>query len=221
MIEPWPSVGHVYAEVARVRGHARLDVARLNRQFREAWSRRETFDYSLSSWQAIVVDTFAGLLRGAQAEALFDDLYQHFSLADPWRIFPDALPALEAARAAGLRLGVISNWDERLRPLLDRLGLREYFEVLIISHEHGRTKPDEALFRAAAQAFGLEPALVCHVGDSHREDVLGARAAGFGAAWLCRSGEGRRREGELCCLTELAEILGAPRAAEGMDKEKF
>ena len=65
LIEPWPSVGHVYAAVAVDHGHRGISPATLDRQFAEAWKRKTGFDHSRSAWRALVQQTFTGL-RGLQ-----------------------------------------------------------------------------------------------------------------------------------------------------------
>jgi len=207
LIEPWPSVGHVYAQVAHRLGHPWFDERKLNEQFAGAWATRDGFDYSRPAWKEIVRDTFRGVLDGADVECLFGELYDHFAGPGPWRIFPDALPALHGLQEAGIRLGLISNWDERLRPLLERLRLSHYFEVIIISEEHGETKPEAELFHKAAEGFGLAPDTVMHVGDCEREDYRGAGEAGMRAGWLRRGGQGACGRGELRSLGEVARLL--------------
>src|SRR5437773_3154259 len=61
LIEPWPSVGEVYAAVAAPFGLAGVAPEALNRQFAQAWTAREHFDYSRHAWQELVRQTFAGL----------------------------------------------------------------------------------------------------------------------------------------------------------------
>lgn len=201
LIEPWPSVGHVYAAVARMHG-INADPAALNRQFARAWKAKNRFDYSRGHWFALVEEAFGG--TGTVGIDLFDSIYNHFTLAKPWHVFEDVLPTLEALKRHGMKLAVISNWDERLRPLLGKLELDRYFDVLIISTEVGAHKPDPRIFEAALRQLGVAPHQALHIGDSHREDVAGARAAGLGA--LCiRRGCGAGTD-DLSDLTQLIRM---------------
>ena len=186
LIEPWPSVGHVYAEVAGRFGHRDLEPDALNRQFIAAWKARREFDYSKKAWRELVVQTFSGLSPEPPGRECFEAMYEAFAEPQAWRIFDDVLPALAALRQRGFRLGVISNWDERLRPLLGRMQLSDRFDSLVISHEAGCTKPSPEIFRQAATALGTPPASILHVGDSVKEDVEGASAVGFQAILLDR-----------------------------------
>jgi putative hydrolase of the HAD superfamily len=92
--------------------------------------------------------------------------------------------ALERLRAAGLRLGVVSNSDGLVDAALRAAGLRDCFEVVVDSALFGAEKPDPAIFRAALDALGVGPEEALYVGDLYEVDVLGARAAGINAILL-------------------------------------
>lgn len=177
LIEPWPSVGHVYAKVAAEFGVNDIAPEALTQGFIRAWKAQAGFDYSRISWYAIVRQTFAPL-TSALPEEFFPAVYDRFAEPEVWHVYPDVLPTLKALSERGLKLGIISNWDERLRPLLLRLGLAEHFACQIISCEMGATKPDAKLFTHAAAELGVAPGELLHVGDSHGFDVVGANQAG-------------------------------------------
>lgn len=187
LIAPWPSVGHAYAEVAARFGISGVAPEALNQQFAAAWRERHDFDYSRAAWQELVHRTFAGLWPEPPDPDCFEAIYGHFATAAPWRLFDDVLPALAELKALGLKLAVISNWDERLRPLLQELRLDVYFDSFAISHETGCVKPAPGIFRRAAAELDVPPACILHVGDSADEDVAGARAAGIKATLLDRN----------------------------------
>lgn len=97
-------------------------------------------------------------------------------------LFPDARPALERLRAAGHRLVLMANGPrDTLRAQCELLGIGGYFEALLFEGELGYGKPDLRVFRAVGPAAVL-------VGDSPQHDVAGARAAGWQAIWLNRTG---------------------------------
>jgi len=207
LIEPWPSVGHVYAEVAAAHGVGGLDPESLNRQFAAVWRAKEGFDYSRSGWADIVAKTFHG--SGQSEIKFFEALYERFAHREAWRIFDDVLPALESLSEQGIRLAVISNWDERLRPLLGELRLDRYFEFLAISSEIGFHKPSPVIFHEVIRKLSLAPQAVLHVGDSPMEDFQGSIQAGLHAALLNRkrSSTASPPESELTSLTHLAAML--------------
>lgn len=105
-----------------------------------------------------------------------------------FRLHHDALPAMDALTAHGVRLGVVSNWDCALPGHLDRLGVGHRFVVIAASAAVGAAKPDPAIFLHAARVAGVDPARALHVGDRRLEDYDGARAAGMRALLLDRHG---------------------------------
>src|SRR5215475_3144489 len=128
LIEPYPSVGHVYADVAARHGMPGLSPTELNHRFVVAWKNLAEFDYSRAAWSRMVNATFAGLVRDQEvpSPSFFAALYDRFAEPTAWRVFDDVLPALESLTNRGVKLGLISNWDERLKPLLARLRLDRY-----------------------------------------------------------------------------------------------
>jgi 2-haloalkanoic acid dehalogenase type II len=104
---------------------------------------------------------------------------------EPW---PDAAPALEELRSAGLRLVAASNWDCSLPDVLDRAGLARLLDGVVASAVVGAAKPDPALFEAALKVAGCGPEDALHVGDSFEKDVLGAGAAGIESVLVARDG---------------------------------
>ena len=208
LIEPWPSVGDVYAEVAARNGLPGLSPALLNRRFGQAWRTLKNFNHRRSEWSALVDQTFRGLAEPLPGKTFFPELYDAFSEPAAWKVFDDVLPALEKLRTAGMSLGVVSNWDQRLRPLLRRLGLAKFFRAVIVSCDVGHPKPSPVIFRAAARTLQLPPHAILHVGDSFIMDVRGARAAGFHALHLDRGGAKNTRH-KIATLSKLFDLLGA------------
>jgi putative hydrolase of the HAD superfamily len=102
--------------------------------------------------------------------------------------FDDVRPALQAARARGQRLAVVSNWDVSLHDVLRTLGLGACFDAILTSAEVGARKPAALIFERALELIGAGAAQAIHVGDSLKEDVAGARAAGIEPVLVCRDG---------------------------------
>ena len=98
---------------------------------------------------------------------------------------PDVGPLLE--RLAGrFRLGVLSNWP--LASTIDRFveaaGWDRHLAAVVVSQRVGTIKPDGAIFDAAARALGVPGPRILHVGDDWIADVVGAKRAGWHAAYL-------------------------------------
>ncbi len=206
LIQPWPSVGHVYAEIAAKHGVAGLSVEVLNRNFTAAWKSKQNFQHTESEWAGLVDKTFAGLLDIPPSQTFFPALYGRFAEADAWHIWEDALPALDVLASKGIPLAVVSNWDERLRPLLKRLRLESYFETIVVSCEVAFTKPSPVIFEQAAQKLGISPENILHVGDNLAEDIEGARSAGF-QSLLVERPKTDRNNPSISSLPELASLL--------------
>jgi putative hydrolase of the HAD superfamily len=100
------------------------------------------------------------------------------------RTVPGTVEALDRLRAAGLRLGVVSNSDGRVAEALEAAGIRDRFDVILDSALVGVEKPDPAIFRAALTALDVAPEEALFVGDLYDVDVVGARAAGIEAVLL-------------------------------------
>ena len=145
-------------------------------------------------------------LAGVERPSAFAaaELFDHFGRRDAWRLFDDVVPALDALAAAGMRLVVASNWDERLPGVLDGLGIAGRFESVVFSAAVGCEKPHPNLFATVARRLDLAPAKILHVGDRRLEDREGADGAGFAALLLSRRENG---EGDLVSLAELTGRL--------------
>jgi putative hydrolase of the HAD superfamily len=89
-----------------------------------------------------------------------------------------ALETVEALRARGLEVAVVSNWDIGLAEHLERIGAAPLFAAIVTTAEAGAAKPDPAVFRLALERLGVEAERALHVGDEE-EDERGALAAGM------------------------------------------
>ena len=89
LIHPWPSVGHVYAEVAAGCGCGGISPEVLNLQFAAAWANLKNFNHGRGEWAALVDTTFAGLTKQLPSETFFPELYDRFASPDVWRVYDD------------------------------------------------------------------------------------------------------------------------------------
>jgi phosphoglycolate phosphatase len=95
------------------------------------------------------------------------------------RAYPGVRAGLDAMRAAGLRLAVVTNKPASFTAtLLALTGLAEYFELVVGGDTLARRKPDPLPMLHVCERFGLEPRQVLAIGDS-LNDALAARAAGM------------------------------------------
>jgi len=84
-------------------------------------------------------------------------------------------------------LAIVSNFDGRLRFILEHLGIAKYFVHVFVSSELGADKPDPAIYRRALRVMKLSTNEVLHVGDDPKRDWEGATAAGLSIFQLDRN----------------------------------
>jgi 2-haloalkanoic acid dehalogenase type II len=102
--------------------------------------------------------------------------------------FPDTRPALERLRAAGFRLGVISNTDRDLiARTLEPLGVP--FDAVVTAQDARAYKPDRAVFAHALRTIGASAEDCVHVAFGFEYDLAPARACNMRVVWLNRKGE--------------------------------
>src|SRR5437016_6392081 len=126
--------------------------------------------------------------------------HENFELYDD---VPDTLAAL---RAAGLRIGLVSNSSRDVREFARHHALD--VDTGISSFHHGRTKPHASIFRAVLHLLEVEPAEAVIVGDTIADDIEGARAIGMRAILLDRDGLHPEFEPRIVDLTALLPKLG-------------
>lgn len=127
----------------------------------------------------------AGVPVDDRARAALADVRAYHDVHNVWEHVPgDVVPAVEALRALGVRLVVVSNANGRLHAMFERVGLAGRFDVVLDSHDFGVEKPDPRLFHLALEASGASAASTVHVGDFFHIDVVGARRAALADAVL-------------------------------------
>jgi putative hydrolase of the HAD superfamily len=119
--------------------------------------------------------------------------------------YPDAIATLEALRARGLRLIVLSNWDFSLHEMLANTGIDDLVDGAVSSAEHGIAKPDPAIFEHALALAGVGADAAWHVGDSLEADVAGAQAAEVKPIYVAR--DDTPAPPGVVAIDELGELL--------------
>lgn len=161
LLRPAEPVGRTYARLA---GHYGWEPAedRLEKGFRAAWKERTragaVADGTLGKkgWRKILRASVeaGGVPQGFPFEDYFEEVYAHFARADAWRDFPETEKNLDGLREKGIRVGILSNWDPRLRQVLAGFDWAGLLDAVVISEEIGVEKPDPRIFRKAEQAGG-------------------------------------------------------------------
>ncbi|MCC6545578.1 HAD hydrolase-like protein [Candidatus Sumerlaeota bacterium] len=196
-----PSVGFHYAAVARRYG-VDLEPAMIDASFSAAWHRARAMtstkegrpSYGTSRQEAL--DFWKIVIRACFSEntpeqpEFFTELFDHFAKPECWRLYEDVEPALQFLEARGIPFGVLSNWDSRLRPVLEGLGLMPRLSALILSCEVGYEKPHPEIFRAAAEAVPEDMrGAIGLIGDEPEADGTAALAAGWQQCLVNRRGK--------------------------------
>jgi len=189
------TVGDHYAYVGREVG-LNLDSQQLERAFHSAWQqmpRRPAIDGPRENddkgwWRELVgrvLDQVAPSLSELDRDNFFEIAYEHFAEAGVWQVYPEVPEVLEQLRRR-FQLAVVSNFDGRLRFILQHLGISNYFSDIFISSELGADKPDPEIFRRALKVMHLEASEVLHVGDDPERDWKAAKEAGLSVFQLDR-----------------------------------
>jgi phosphoglycolate phosphatase len=148
-----------------------------------------------------------------QARQAFDVHYARLN-GHHTQVYPGVVEALSAFQKQGLRLACVTNKPEAFtHPLLQRFGLREFFNPIVGGDTYPVRKPDPMALLAVAAAWGLPAAQCVMVGDSDN-DVLAARRAGM-AVWAVPYGYNEGRpialsgpDGIVERLDQLSAVLG-------------
>ena len=122
-------------------------------------------------------------------------------------LFPDALQTLVSLRAAGLRLGLITNGSVRMQSdKLKCLDLASTFDTVLISEAEGVSKPDPEIFCRALKRLSAGPEHAVFVGDHPEVDIRGARNAGLKAVWRRNRAFSQTVEAD-AIIEELGDLL--------------
>ena len=100
--------------------------------------------------------------------------------------YPEAAATLASLRAAGLAVGVCSNWGWELDASLDQVGLLHLVDAAVTSARAGSRKPHPNIYTSSARSLAVDPREVVFVGDSWEPDVRGPRRAGMTAVHVWR-----------------------------------
>jgi len=199
LLTPHPNVGDVYAEI--LRGHGVIiQSADINKRFPEIFkkirdnrpSQKITEETEYAFWREVVQYCIQPECPPNLVENIYKQLWTEFSFARCWRPLPGAPELLGAlARVNNRKVAVLSNWDGRLRHVLQELSWDGQLAGIFISSELGAEKPDLKVFRAVEQALQMPPSACLHVGDSYVQDYRAALAAGWQAVLVSENAPAR------------------------------
>lgn len=189
-----PSIGHVYQRVAREFGVEIEPPERFTellgpifRKHMPAGSAASN-EQDFALWRTVTLEMHDRMpeFRGVNFDAWFEALHERFGRGEVWSMYDDVPPVLSELRERGLKLGIVSNWDTRLRRIVRETGVEALVDFVKISCEVGWRKPNRAIFDAALSAADVKPHEALHVGDLYPEDVVGAHGAGLRPVMIVR-----------------------------------
>lgn len=132
---------------------------------------------------------------------LFDELLDEL----PWNVMPQKDELMEFYRMEYVKSAVIMNGARDIIIYLrkkyktglitngrteiqygkiDQLGIRNEFDLIIVSEEAGMKKPDPKIFTMALDYFELKPEQCIYIGDHPVNDIEGAANVGMETIWM-------------------------------------
>jgi putative hydrolase of the HAD superfamily len=118
-------------------------------------------------------------ITGERLAVHFQDAYAAYS-----RCFPEVPSALAALRAAGMKLGIITNGSTNMQEQkICQLGLADLMDEVLISEREGLRKPDRRIFDRALEKLHIPATEAWFVGDHPLVDIRGAFDAGLTPVW--------------------------------------
>lgn len=207
-----PPAAEVYAELGRSLG-SRHPAAVIAERFADAVGREDDTDRAggwrtseareLRRWANIVARVLDDVSDPARC---FRQLYEHFARPESWRCQPETAAVLKALGARGLRLGMASNYDHRLRTVLAGFPELQPITHVTISSEVGWRKPAAEFFAAMCRGVQAPAERVLYIGDDPVNDAEGGAAAGLKV--LLYDPSGRHAGTQFQRLARLGELLG-------------
>ncbi len=138
---------------------------------------------------------------------------------DPPELTRGAAEAITAL-SSRFKLGIISDTGvtsgAEIRKLFERLGLLRSFSATVFSDETGICKPRGEAFASALRQLGVRAGEALHVGERHRTDVAGAKAAGMRAVWLRVREPDAENVAPDYTIASVGELLSVPEIREGL-----
>lgn len=186
------SPGNQYAEIAKRFG-VNIGASDLDSVYDATWQKQKQElpnygkDQGMTTkewWQNFVCKVFLSAgYRGrlSSLNGVSDELWNRFKEGLEWDVIPHSHESLSALKSAGIKLGVVSNFDERLEKTLSAYKLDQYFDFVVTAVSAGTEKPDPAIFKHALSMSGMSPAVAGHVGDDISHDYYTPKSIGMSA----------------------------------------
>jgi putative hydrolase of the HAD superfamily len=141
-----------------------------------------------------------------KAEELENNWFEQFDkFAVPENGLMDTLKYLVNRK---YKLAIITNGSNSMQNRkIDALGIRTYFDEIIISSDAGMKKPDKNIFLLACDKLKVLPSGAVYIGDNYEIDILGAVNAGLKAVWINKYKINRNYEHRINKLESIMEMV--------------
>ncbi len=207
LARPGPDLGpDGYVRLGRRHG-LELDPARYDDARRAAFTtlkRHPELDHDEEIWVLFTQRIIEGMGGAGDTYAAAVEMESAWAHAHHFELYDDALPVLDVLRAAGLRIGLLSNSARDLDVFVAHHGLA--VDAVLTSGAHGKTKPHETIFRRMLELLDVAAGEAVMVGDTIEDDVEGALAVGMRAVLVDRE---RRYPGGPHALADLRSLPAA------------
>ncbi len=189
----------------RISGELGVDVAALYRAYALTRAERSigAFDGPEGDMAAIV--EAAGFTSTPELIDSLVAMERRFSETGV-ELWEDSLPVVYELRQRGVRTALVSNCSHSTRGIVDRLGLVDAFDEVILSFEVGLRKPDPAIYREALRRVDVEPDRAVFV-DDQQEYCDGAASIGIQAYLIDRTGDATPDENGHRVIRDLRALL--------------
>jgi HAD superfamily hydrolase (TIGR01549 family) len=193
---PWPPIflqaGKAMGEYLRSR-KINVDSSSFSDEFRQRLNK-----YYIEREHSMIETSSLGVLKDMLAEKGHANLPQELLRAaldhyyaitqQNWLLENDAVPTLVKLRSEAFHVGLVSNASDSrdVLTLVDKFGIREYFDFILVSADCGYRKPHPRIFELALANWGYLPDEIVMVGDKLDADIGGARPLGIYTIWIKR-----------------------------------
>jgi 2-haloacid dehalogenase len=160
-----------------------------------------------TGWWRNLIDSFLFRLAGTKinSDSIYEKIFAKFDDPNNWVVDPTFYDLLEFLKENQIGIGIISNWDLRLRALLTNMNLIQYFEHVIVSAEFGYEKPSSKIFEEAMRLTGINPENHFYVGDKLEYDYYPPEKMGWTSFWISK--EDREGVKRVECLGDLMKFI--------------
>ena len=124
---------------------------------------------------------------GPTVDAAAREIYREWAACHHFTLYDDVVEVLQALRARGLKIGLISNSHRCMDSFQSHFALEGLFAAKVTSMVHGFMKPHPSIFETALREAAATPAESVMVGDSVAHDVEGALQLGMRAVLVSRT----------------------------------